>query len=159
MIRIEPCAIEDYEEIEELFHKLIREIVVKTTGDPALFQITDVLESYKAGLSGGIYKVFKAVDLASHQAVGFISLCESFALYADGSFGIIQELFVEDDYRSRRVGESLMNYAMDYGKSKKWKRLELCTPALPAFNRTLDFYIGHGFEVTGGKKLKKNIQL
>lgn len=88
------------------------------------------------------------------QIIGFLALCESFALYAEGSFGIIQEFYVLPEHRSQKVGEALLDEAKKYAKSQAWKRLELCTPPVAEFQRTVDFYTHQGFEVTGGYKMK-----
>jgi hypothetical protein len=33
--------------------------------------------------------------------------------------------------------------------------MEMCTPPLPEFDRTLEYYRRSGFEVTGGRKMKR----
>lgn len=71
MIEIEQCTIEDFEEIDNLFKKLINEIIMKTTGDPSLFRITDTFDLFKQGLSQGIYSVFKAIN-NEKLTIGFI---------------------------------------------------------------------------------------
>jgi len=35
-----------------------------------------------------------------------------------------------------------------------WTRLEVTTPPLPQFDKTLAFYTREGFSITGGRKLK-----
>lgn len=104
-------------------------------------------------LERGIYTVFLAVA-AQGEPVGFIALQEAHALYAEGAFGLIPELYVRPAYRSCLAGEHLMNAAKKYGRKKGWKRLEVTTPPLPAFDRTFHFYQAHGFDVAGGKKMK-----
>jgi hypothetical protein len=44
--------------------------------------------------------------------------------------------------------------AKEFGVKRGWRRLEVTTPSLPEFNRTLGFYERQGFSVTGGHKLK-----
>lgn len=152
MIQIKKCTLDDYEIVDNLFKRLINEIIIKTTGDQSLFNLTDTRQAFNQGLEIGIYSVFIAVT--GGQAVGFITMCESFSLYADGRFGVIQELYVHEDYRSMAVGGELLKIAVNYGQEKDWKRLEVCTPPIPEFERTLKFYEKNGFSITGGKKLK-----
>ena len=152
MIQIRKCTLNDYEIIDNLFRRLINEIIIKTTGDQSLFSLTDTRRAFNQGMEQGIYSVFVAI--IGGQTVGFISMCESFSLYADGRFGIIQELYVLEDYRSMNVGGELLKFAISYGQEKDWKRLEVCTPPIPEFERTLGFYKKNGFSITGGKKLK-----
>ena len=103
-------------------------------------------------LSSGLYSVIAAFD--NLDIIGFCALCESQSLYAKGSFGIIQEFYILPIYRSQGVGKHLISSAIQFSKTKKWKRLELCTPSIPEFNRTYDFYKKNGFEITGGYKMK-----
>lgn len=86
--------------------------------------------------------------------VGFIALTESHALYAEGAFGTIPELFVRPAFRSQNVGLRLVEQARAFGHSRGWKRLEVTTPPLPAFDKTLAFYEREGFAIAGGRKLK-----
>lgn len=104
-------------------------------------------------LERGIYTVFLAVSV-QNEPFGFIALHECHALYAEGAFGTIPELYVQPAYRSRQVGEQLMNAAKEYGRIKGWRRLEVTTPPLPEFDRTFHYYQAHGFDVAGGRKMK-----
>jgi GNAT superfamily N-acetyltransferase len=83
-----------------------------------------------------------------------VALCECHALYAEGAFGTIPELYVRPDYRTRKLGRRLVNEAKAFGATRGWKRLEVTTPPLPQFDRTLAFYEREGFSVAGGRKLK-----
>ena len=103
-------------------------------------------------LGGDQYRVMAAID--QDTIVGFGSVCESRSLYAEGLFGIIQEFYVLPDYRSRNIGRQLIERIMEHARSRGWKRLELCTPPLPAFDRTVSFYQSNGFQRTGGFKMK-----
>lgn len=85
---------------------------------------------------------------------GIITLCESHALYAGGSFGTIPELYVRAGSRGAGLGRGLLDAAKAFGAERGWTRLEVTTPPLPVFDRTLAFYQREGFAVTGGRKLK-----
>ena len=106
-------------------------------------------------VSNGLYHVMAASD--GDEVVGFASMCESHSLYAEGSFCIIQEFYVMPDYRSKKVGASLMEAVKQYSQAHNWKRIELCTPPVPEFERSVDFYEANGFEKTGGYKMKSII--
>lgn len=86
-----------------------------------------------------------------------MSLYESYALYSEGAYGTIPELYVRPDYRHKNIGKSLLECAMNFAKEKGWKRLEVTTPPLPQFDKTLSFYQANGFEISGGRKLKINV--
>lgn len=86
---------------------------------------------------------------------GLITLYESHALYAEGAFGTIAELYVRPAHRSRQLGRQLLAQARALGARRGWRRLEVTTPPLPQFERTLDFYEREGFAISGGRKLKQ----
>ena len=103
-------------------------------------------------MSQGQYTVVGAVE--GENIVGFGALCESHSLYAEGSFGIVQEFYVSPEFRSQSIGSGLLGAIVEVAKSKHWVRLELCTPPVPEFDRTVSFYRENGFEITGGYKMK-----
>jgi GNAT superfamily N-acetyltransferase len=88
------------------------------------------------------------------RLIGFLSLYESYALYAEGAFGTIPELYIEPAYRAQGVGQVLIDEAKVLGKARHWTRLEVTTPPLPDFIRTFSFYEREGFSVAGGRKMK-----
>lgn len=106
-------------------------------------------------LQQGHYRALLALEQPGGEAVGCATLCESHALYAGGSFGIVQEFYVSTSCRSQQVGARLMAAVVGLARQLGWLRLELCTPPQPAFDRTIDFYARNGFEITGGRKMKR----
>ena len=64
------------------------------------------------------------------------------------------ELYVKKDWRSQSIGQKLLVKVTAFAKEKNWQRIEVTTPPLPEFERTLRFYQKNGFEITGGRKLK-----
>ena len=72
-------------------------------------------------------------------------------------YGTIPELFVRPKWRSLAIGKALIQQAVSFGESKGWKRLEVTTPPLPEFDKTLNFYKANGFEISGGRKLKIDV--
>jgi len=117
------------------------------------FDLDDTAARLRDFLKRDKYFVFVARQ-GSSKPIGFITLYESYALYAEGIFGTIPELYVRPLYRSKNVGMQLIYRAKTFGESRGWKRLEVTTPPLPQFSRTLIFYEREGFAVTGGRKLK-----
>ena len=116
-------------------------------------EIERTTELCRALLDEGRYVVLLAS--AGGAAAGFVGISEARALYANGSLATMQEFYVEPSFRSRGVGASLIEAAVRLSTEKRWHRLEVCTPPLPEFERSLAFYESNGFEVTGGRKLRR----
>ena len=112
-------------------------------------RLTDFLDQEK-------YFVFVARASGGNPA-GFIALYESYALYAEGAFGTIPELYVRPHHRANELGLHLVSQAKSFGASRGWSRLEVTTPPLPQFDRTLAFYEREGFSISGGRKLKVSL--
>lgn len=152
-IHIEAAQPDDAPDIAVMVGELLNEIMQAIGAqafnfdpDATTARLADFLRREK-------YFVFVARD-ASRRAVGFIALYESYALYAEGAFGTIPELYVRPDYRHQTIGLRLLNQAKIFGAARGWKRLEVTTPPLPQFEKTLAFYEREGFAITGGRKLK-----
>lgn len=97
-----------------------------------------------------------AVDNSSDEIVGLISFVESSALYARGDFGVINELYIIPEYRSKKIGQKLIHFLMEEGKRRNWSRLELDTPEVEKSEKTINFYKKEGF-IPIGYRMKKAI--
>ena len=140
-------------QIAKLAVCLTQEIIERTgvqQFDVDVALATDLCEQY---IENGQYHVLAAQY--DGDIIGFGALCESHSLYAEGSFGIVQEFYVLPEYRSQNVGQRLIDELVNFAKNKKWTRLELCTPPVPEFERSVAFYKDNGFEITGGYKMKR----
>lgn len=151
-ITIQRATINDAHEIAVMVGELLNEIM-RTIGIHAFnFSLDETTSRLKDFIDREKYFVF--IAQRENAAVGFIALSESHALYAEGAFGTIPELFVRPGFRSQNVGLRLVEQAKTFGNSRGWKRLEVTTPPLPQFDKTLAFYEREGFAITGGRKLK-----
>lgn len=157
-IEINPIQSSDYEDLACMVGELLHEIMDKINMKAFHYNAEETESRAGELISKGKYWVFIAKDLESDQNIGFVSLYESYALYAEGAYGTIPELFVRPDRRSGAIGGRLLKKAMEFGASKGWKRLEVTTPPLPEFDKTLRFYQANGFVISGGRKLKVDIQ-
>ncbi|MGZ8983464.1 MAG: GNAT family N-acetyltransferase [Methylotenera sp.] len=152
-IIIQRATSDDSHEVAVMVGELLSEIM-NTIGVQAFnFDLDETAARLKEFLSHGKYFVFVARD-DSENMVGFVALYESHALYAEGSFGTIPELYIRPEYRSQGAGYRLLEQAKSFGSSRGWTRLEVTTPPLPQFDQTLAFYEREGFAITGGRKLK-----
>ncbi len=143
-------------QIAKLAVCLTQEIIERTGQHQFDVDVTLATSLCERYIENGQYHVMAAYY--ENCIIGFGALCESHSLYAEGTFGILQEFYVLPEYRSHNVGQLLMDDIATYAKQRKWKRLELCTPPVPEFDRTVAFYKGNGFDITGGYKMKRIIK-
>ncbi len=150
---IRPAAPEDADAVAPLLVHLLEEIMERTGVRHFQVDGAATLERCRDFLDRGLAAIYVAEDGAV-GAAGFVALSECHALYAEGTFGIITELYVAPSRRDAGLGARLLETAREHGRAAGWRRLEVTTPPLPEFERTLRFYEREGFAVTGGRKLK-----
>jgi GNAT superfamily N-acetyltransferase len=150
---IRRATVADAPEVAAMVGELLSEIMTSIGIQVFNFDLDETMARLTDFINRGKYFVFVACGVNGEPA-GFIALYESYALYAEGAFGTIPELYVRPKYRSQKLGRRLVSQAKDFGASRGWSRLEVTTPPLPQFERTLEFYERDGFSITGGRKLK-----
>lgn len=148
-------GMERSEEIAELAVRLTREIIDRTGVPHFDVDLPATIALCRDFMANGQYRVLAAID--DDRVVGFAALCQSHSLYAQGAFGIVQECYVLPEYRCKGVGRQLLDACVRFAGDNGWRRLELCTPPLPEFERSVDFYRENGFKITGGYKMKREI--
>jgi GNAT superfamily N-acetyltransferase len=148
----------DAHEVAVMTGELLEEIMAAIGARAFDFVLQDAEARLNDFIANGKYVVFVATDAmtgsGAGSGAGFIALYESYSIYAAGAFGTIPELYVRPAYRLRRVGKVLLDAARAYGAQRGWTRLEVTTPPIPAFQRTLAFYEREGFAISGGRKLQ-----
>lgn len=87
----------------------------------------------------------------SGEIVGILTLVETIAIYANGNYGIIDEMYVAPQYRSSGVGARLVEAAKEFGRKKGWTRIDVTAPESERWKRTRRFYERQGFVFTGPK--------
>lgn len=156
-IETRPIQPHEFRHLSMMVGDLLNEIMEKIDSKVFNFNPKETEERARSLIKDGKYWVFVAEDSKSKDIIGFVSLYESYALYSEGSYGTIPELFVKNNWRSKSVGQELLIKVSEFAKEKGWHRIEVTTPPLPEFDRALSFYKNNGFEITGGKKLKVDI--
>lgn len=153
-LRIEHAQADDASVIAQMVGELLQEIMTMVGTGVLAFHQEETEARARSWIREGKYRVLLARDGVLPEPLGFLALCESVALYAEGALGTISEFYVRKAYRSQGVGTALINETKRIGSLKGWRRLEVTTPPLPEFDRTLAFYQQHGFSISGGRKLK-----
>jgi len=88
-----------------------------------------------------------------HAPITFCSLAESFAVFANGRYGILNELWVAPHARSRGIGAQVLDHCREFGRARGWQRIDVSAPPDSRWDRSFAFYQKHGFAWTG-RKLK-----
>jgi GNAT superfamily N-acetyltransferase len=154
-VHIALAETQDAETIATMVGELLHDIMAAVQDKAFGFQHADTVERARAWMQKGLYTVLLA-HLDS-KLVGFLALYESYALYTEGVYGTIPEFYVRSPHRSQGIGSALLAEAKRIGQERGWKRLEVTTPPLPQFDRSLSFYQQNGFTISGGRKLKLNL--
>jgi GNAT superfamily N-acetyltransferase len=89
--------------------------------------------------------------------IGVLTISVTKAVRTEGEYGIIQELYIEPEYRSTGYGRQLLEQAIAWMKEKGWPRLEVGLPSLPQWEKTLLFYEKNGFVQTGPRLKRLNV--
>ncbi len=153
-IDLRPAEVDDAGTVAGLIHALICELS-PGRADAELLAGFRKTAAATIGRNDG-YWAFVA-EAPEDGAVGVITLNEGTAIYAEGRFGTIAELYIAPAYRSRGVGALLVDRALAFAKTRGWSRLEVGAPDQPRWSRTVDFYRGQGF-VEVGPRLKRPIE-
>ncbi|MES9900749.1 MAG: GNAT family N-acetyltransferase [Sedimenticola sp.] len=156
-IEIKPISDYDYHELSLMVGELLSEIMEAINEKAFNYDQSKTKERAKEYIEKEKYWVFIAKDYTSGKTVGFVSLYESYALYSEGAYGTIPELYIRPEWRSNNAGSELLISASKFASSRGWHRLEVTTPPLPQFDRTLKFYQTNGFKISGGRKLMVEI--
>jgi len=151
-IQIRQAQPEEAAVVATLVGELLHEIMTAVSDKVFNFHQAETEARAAAWLRDGLYSVLVARD--GGEPIGFLALYQSYALYTEGVYGTIPEFYVRPAHRSKGVGAALLAQARRLGQSRGWRRLEVTTPPLPEFDRTLGFYQREGFSISGGRKLK-----
>ena len=146
-IRIVQAGQGDRPTVLDLVGRLLREL----DDDPAEFRGIERPKMLRdLERAGNRFTVFLARD-AEGEAVGVTTVMEAFAIYAGGDYGIIDEMYVAPEHRSRGVGALLIGAVKDLGRRRDWMRIDVAAPPEARWARTVKFYEGQGFTFTGPK--------
>ena len=85
------------------------------------------------------------------EIVGVLSASWQRALHVPGRYATIQDLWVDPDWRSRRVGAALVDELVALCGEQGVARIEVGLPreSFDAIRATEAFYVGNGFEQLG----------
>jgi GNAT superfamily N-acetyltransferase len=100
--------------------------------------------------ASGRFQVFVA-RAATGEIAGLATLSETFAIYANGNYGVIDEMYVSPAFRSQGLGKQLIDAIKAFGRDKGWARIDVTAPEGEGWERTRRFYEREGFSFAGPK--------
>lgn len=135
--------------------QLTEEICLKTNANHFDIDLAATIKRCRELLQENNYGAL--IAYSAETPIAIATFTESYALYAGGKVGIIPEFYVQPEFRSSGVGAELIAHIKDYGRHHGWSCIELCTPPLPEFDRTLSFYQKNGLAPVGGRKMRQHL--
>jgi GNAT superfamily N-acetyltransferase len=146
-ITIQETGVEEAALVFEWVLRLLREL-----GDEADDLGTlDRARVTQAWRDAGPTAVTLVARTADGEIAGISTVVESFAIYANGTYGVINEMYVAPPYRSKGVGARLIDAVKELAGRRGWARIDVTAPESPAWDRTRRFYESQGFVFTGPK--------
>lgn len=155
-INFKVAKLEDSEIIGSLVVDLTNEICELTKAQHFDINLNSTIERCRELIRDGHYTAI--IGEHKNKPVAVVTFTETYALYAGGKIGVIQEFYVSPELRSSGVGSTLIEQVKKYGKQHDWSCIELCTPPLPEFERTLNFYQQNGLTPVGGRKMRQALE-
>ena len=145
----------DASTIGKLVYSLMVEVKHESPNMNEVFYTSKAEELLESSLPN---HVFIARDTAGNP-VGFITIGMSSAIYAEGTFGVINELYVLPQLRSAGIGKLLLDAAKRLAVAKGWTRLEVTAAHEQINPLAIRFYQRENFVETGPRlkfELRKN---
>lgn len=155
-INFRVATINDSKIIGSLVVDLTTEICELTKTQHFDIDLNGTIQRCRELIQDGHYSAIIGFD--KNNPVAVVTMTETYALYAGGKIGLIQEFYVSPEFRASGVGSMLIEQVQDYGHEHYWSCIELCTPPLPEFERTLKFYQKNGLIPVGGRKMRQLLQ-
>lgn len=146
METISYATVEEHKLVVRLVQKLLLELgdEAKDVGE---MRTASILEQWSQEASR------VSVLLVTHdsQCIGLMTLYESFAIYANGRYGIIGEMYVDPEFRNQGIGRRLLQKAKEHAREHGWTRIDVTAPEGENGHRARKFYEAAGFTFAGPK--------
>lgn len=154
-ISFKEASVKDAEIIGSMVMELTSEISALTKSAHFTIDLNGTIQQCRQLMNDGHY--WAIIARYENKPVAVVTMTETYALYAGGKIGVIQEFYVAPDFRATGIGSKLIEQVQAYGKKHHWFCIELCTPPLPEFERTLNFYKKNGLTPVGGRKMRQSL--
>jgi|GEM_PF-248199 len=147
---VNKATIEDFSIVSKLESELLKDFNERS-GSNFIIDVSKIETTCKELLPRENFAGFIALDNRMNKAVGIITIAQATAIYNGGDFGVITELYVDRSIRGDGIGKLLIESALEFARTKNWKKVEVGAPNKDEWPRTIDFYKKNGFEEKGPK--------
>ena len=144
-VRIDKATNEEF----EIVIQLLKELYIELGEEIESIKFLD-LNVLKTLTDSGITDIYLA-KITNLEIVGIMTITECQSIYAGGKYGLIDEMYIKPEFRSKNIGTALIEKIKEVGREKKWKRIDVTAPTEDRWIRTVAFYEKSGFIYTGPK--------
>lgn len=148
--KINKATIDDSGLVSELICELLKDFN-KKSGSNFIIDSSKIENTCKELLPRDSFAAFIAKNIMTNEAIAIITIAQATAIYNGGDFGVITELYVDRNLRSIGIGKLLIENALEFARTKGWKKVEVGAPNKTEWPRTIEFYKKNGFEEKGPK--------
>ena len=126
--------------------RLVRSLLIELGGTPApLEELFPMFETLVSGGGAG----FIVIGEEDGDATAVCTASFQQAMRTAGRYAIIQEMYVEPEFRSSGVGRAVIDFALDHAVRNGCQVVELGTPRVG--DRQIRFYERAGFTNIGAR--------
>ncbi len=142
--RVRQAAVDDAAGVAVAVGELLVELGGRRPPDEAL-------EAEARALLGDPHEGVAFVAEAGERIVGVLVASWVRAMHVPGRYALIQDLWVDPDWRSRAIGADLVAAIADFAREEGVTRIEVGLPreSFAGIGATVGFYSGNGFESLG----------
>ncbi|GGF28080.1 GNAT family N-acetyltransferase [Flavobacterium limi] len=126
--KINKATAKDSGLISELICELLKDFN-QQSGSNFVIDASKIEDTCKELLPRENFAGFIAIDSRTNQTAGMITIAQGTAIYNGGDFGVITELYVDRNIRSKGIGKLLIQSALEFARTKNWKKVEVGAPA------------------------------
>jgi GNAT superfamily N-acetyltransferase len=131
----------------------VRALLIELDGTPSP---APAMEAAARTLIDSPWAGVALVAEAAGELVGVLAASWQTAIHVPGSYALIQDLWVQREWRGRSVGKDLLAALVELARAKGLQRVEVGLPreSFARFAATEAFYLGNGF-VANGPRMRR----
>jgi GNAT superfamily N-acetyltransferase len=128
--------------------RAIRELLLELDGTPCA---APAMEDVARALIDSPWEGTVLVAQADVAIVGVLAASWQMAIHVPGTYALIQDLWVDQAWRSQAVGAALVEALVEHARGRHLERVEVGLPreSFARFGATEAFYLSNGFTPNG----------